>query len=74
MDKCTLHSDRILINRPNVATEVTKRYDACKKFFLLEVEARVVAATLTTLGLDSIDQSPTNDVLRCATAIPNQIE
>ena len=45
-DKCTLHSDRVLINRRNVRTDVSKKVDACKQFFELEVKSRIIAATL----------------------------
>ena len=37
MDKCTLFSDKILIDRRNVGKEVKDRYSAVKKFLNLEV-------------------------------------
>ncbi len=42
-DKCTLYSDRNLINRRNVKSDVSSAVNACCAFFQLEVEARVVA-------------------------------
>jgi len=36
-DKCTLFSDKILIDRRNVGKEVKDRYSAVRKFFDLEV-------------------------------------
>ena len=48
-DQCTLYADRNLINRRNVVEEVKKNFDACKQFFNLEIEARVVAAALKIL-------------------------
>ena len=62
-DKCTMFSDRNLINRRNVVTDVKKKFRACNDFFLLEVESRVIAATLNVLGLSSLDGEPTDDVL-----------
>ena len=40
--------------------DVKKKLSACQEFFLMEVETRVVAATLKVLGLDSIDGEPNN--------------
>lgn len=62
-DKCTMFCDRNLINRRNVVTDVKKKFGACQEFFLMEVEARVVAATLSVLALDSLDGEPTEEVL-----------
>ncbi|CAB4036276.1 Hypothetical predicted protein [Paramuricea clavata] len=41
-DQCTLFSDRNLINR-NVVEEVKNKFSACKQFFNVEIEARIVA-------------------------------
>ena len=60
-DKCTLYNDRNLINRRNVVTDVSKNVSACKKFFLLEVKARVVAAAMNELGIEDIDSSPDSE-------------
>ena len=53
-----MYSDRNLINRRNVKADVHEAYTQCKEFFLLEFEARVVAAALKILGMSSIDASP----------------
>ena len=62
-DKCTLHSDCILINRRNVRTDVSKKVDACKQFFELEVKSRVIAVTLTALGMKSLTDVPSSTLL-----------
>lgn len=59
-DRCTLGSDRFLINRRNVMKEVKKRYSACKSFLSLALEARIIAATLTLLQIDSMEDEPCN--------------
>ena len=61
--KCTMFSDRNLINRRNVVTEVKKKFSACQEFFLMEVEARLVAATLNVLQISSLDGMPAESIL-----------
>lgn len=39
-------SDKILINRRNVVTEVKKNYAACRQFLEVELDARILAAAL----------------------------
>jgi hypothetical protein len=53
-----LYSDRNLINRRTVRADVSKDVSACKKFFLLELEARIVAATMVLLEMEDIDDTP----------------
>ena len=60
-DKCTLYSDRNLINRRNVKGDVDSAVNAARRFFLTEVEARIVAAAMTELGMDKFDSTPEND-------------
>ena len=62
-DQCTLGSDKVLINRRNVVTEVKKNYAAVKKFLTLAFESRVVAATLTVLGIEAMDDKPGESVV-----------
>ena len=62
-DKCTMFADRALINRRNVSTDVRKKYNACKQFFLLEVEARILAAAMQVLKIKSFRDIPTFDIL-----------
>ena len=57
-DPCTMFSDCSLINQRNVGSEVKARANACKQFFLLEVESRVVAAVMEELGILSIGDIP----------------
>ena len=54
-DKCTMYSDRNLVNRRNVKGDVTAAANACRRFFQLEVESRVIAGTLHVLGMSNID-------------------
>ena len=38
--------------------EVKNKFSACQQFFIIEIEARVVAATLKILELSQIDGKP----------------
>lgn len=38
-DKCTLYSDRNLINRRNVKGDVSAAANPCRRFFILEVSS-----------------------------------
>ena len=49
MNKCTLFSDKILIDRRNVGKEVKDRYSAVKKFFDLEVKFNILICNLSKL-------------------------
>jgi hypothetical protein len=42
-----LFLDRNLVNRRKAVEEVKKNYNACKQFFNLEIDARVIAAALS---------------------------
>ena len=53
-----MYSDRNLINRRNVKADVHDAYTQCRDFFMLEFEARVVAAAMKILGMSSIDSTP----------------
>ena len=56
--KCTLYSDRNLINRRNVQADVESNVNACRRFFFLEIESRIVTACLRELGIDEFDDTP----------------
>ena len=43
------------VNQINLKKDVTTAANACRRFFILEVEARIVAATLHVLGMKKID-------------------
>lgn len=58
-----MYADRNLINRRNVSTEVDKNFSACKQFFIMEIEARVVAATLDFMQMTSLHDTPPEEVL-----------
>ncbi|XP_028518482.1 uncharacterized protein LOC114576306 [Exaiptasia diaphana] len=61
-DKCTLYSDRNLINRRNVKADVDKAVNPCRQFFELEVKARVIASAMLILGIDNLNGIPTQIV------------
>ena len=50
-----MYSDRNLVNRRNVKGDVTAAANACRRFFVFEVEARIIAATLQILGMKKLD-------------------
>lgn len=58
-DKCTLFSDRNVINRRNVKANAHDAYAPNKQMFLLAVKARIIACAMKTLGLEKIDSRPT---------------
>ena len=57
-DKCTLFSDRNLINRRNVKEDVDAAVNPCRKFFDLEVKARLMAAAMQVLGMEDLQDTP----------------
>ena len=56
--KRTIFSDRNLVNRRNVVTEVKSKNIACKSFIDLELDARVIAATLHEMNLKGVGDIP----------------
>eukprot|EP00794_Sanderia_malayensis_P012570 gene12570-13857_t len=62
-DRCTMFSDKVLVNRRDINTDVSRRYSGCKKFFLLEVQARVIAGFCEVLGIASPDEVPSEQLL-----------
>ncbi len=40
--------------------DVDSAVNAARRFFMMEVEARIVAAAMTELGMDEIDSTPQN--------------
>ncbi len=67
-DKCTLFSDRNLINRRNVKSDIDGAVNPCRKFFELEVNARLMTAATKILGIKSTSDTPDN------TFVPVNIE
>lgn len=53
-----MYSDRNLVNRRNVKSDVSSAANACRRFFEIEIEARVVAAGLKVLEMDDVDGKP----------------
>lgn len=60
-DKCTLYSDRNLINRRNVRENVDAAVNPCRKFFELEIKARLIASAVHELGMNNLSDSPTGE-------------
>ncbi|CAB3986254.1 Hypothetical predicted protein [Paramuricea clavata] len=56
-DKCTMFSDRNLINRRSVK-DVDSAVNANRRFFTLEIQSHVVAAGMIELGMESIEEEP----------------
>jgi len=56
-DKCTLYSDQNLINRRNVKARVDSAVKPAHSFFDLCLKARVVAAALEIMKLNSMDDT-----------------
>ena len=59
-DKCTLFSDRNVINQRNVKADAHDAYAPNKQMFLLAVKARIIACAMKTLGMEKIDSRPTS--------------
>lgn len=57
-DKGTLFADRNVINRRNVTADVHSNWAHCKAFAILEVKARIIAAAITVLGMQNINDQP----------------
>ncbi|CAB4040114.1 Hypothetical predicted protein, partial [Paramuricea clavata] len=55
-DKCTLYSDRNLINRRSVKSDVDAAVNLSRRFFILELEARIVAARMKELGIKELEE------------------
>lgn len=52
------------MNRRNVKGDVTAAANACRRFFQLEVESRVLAAAIELLGMTTLeDEKPTKNLL-----------
>eukprot|EP00112_Aurelia_sp_Birch-Aquarium-sp1_P013836 Seg2955.3 transcript_id=Seg2955.3/GoldUCD/mRNA.D3Y31 product="putative RNA-directed DNA polymerase from transposon X-element" protein_id=Seg2955.3/GoldUCD/D3Y31 len=63
-----------MVNRRNVVCDVSKNVDACKKFLLMELTARIVVCYLQVLGIDDINDQPADeklgaDILRNSKAV-----
>ena len=51
-----MFSDRNLINRRNVKSDVTAASNACRRFFAIEVESRIIGGALSVLEMTSLDE------------------
>ena len=57
-DKGTLFADRNLINRRNRTADVHSNWSHCKAFAILEIKARIIAASMIILGMQNINDQP----------------
>ena len=53
-----MYSDRNLINRRCVKSDVDSAVNADRHFFALELESRIVAAEMQELGMEDLDEVP----------------
>lgn len=60
MDRGTLYQLQKLINRRNVKKDPSKSVAACEEFFLLVVEAHILAAAMKTFGMLALDDTPSS--------------
>lgn len=51
-----MYSDRNMINRRNVKSDVSAAANACRRFFTIEVESRIIAGAMSVLGMESLDE------------------
>ncbi|XP_028416821.1 uncharacterized protein LOC114541028 [Dendronephthya gigantea] len=55
-DKCTLYSNRNLINCRSVRSDVNSAVNPCRRFFVLEIEAHIVAAGMKELHIEELEE------------------
>ena len=58
-----MFSDSVLINWRNVSSDVKSRVTACKQFFLMEVECRIIAAAIEELHIKDINEIPSESCM-----------
>lgn len=56
-----MYSDRNLVNRRNVKGDISGAANACRRFFQIEIETRVVAAAMKVLDITKFDDNPSGD-------------
>ena len=61
MDCGTLYQLQKLINRRNVVKEPSKSVAPCEEFFTLVVEAHILEAFMSSFGMQSLDDSPSEE-------------
>ena len=61
-----MYNDRNLINRRSVKCDVDSAINPCRRFFILEVEARIVAAGMKELRLEELGET--------SQCVPEEIE
>ena len=57
-DKGILFADRNVINKRNATADVHSNWAHCKAFAILEMKARIIAAAVTVLGMQNINDEP----------------
>ena len=61
MDCGTLYQLQKLINRRNVVKEPSRSVAPCEEFFLLVVEAHILAAAMQMFRMESLDDTPSEE-------------
>lgn len=61
-----------MINRQNVKENVDAAVNPCRKFFELEIKAKLVASAVHELGMNSLSDSPTGEL--CLPNLPEASE
>ncbi len=56
-----MFSEKVIVNRRNVNTDVSRKVEGCKQFFILEVNARFIACYCEILGISNPDDEPKNN-------------
>ena len=60
-DCSTLYQLRNLVNRRNVVKKPSNNVTACEEFFILVVEAHILAACMEVFGMSSLDDTPSTE-------------
>ena len=61
MDCGTLYQLQKLINRRNIVKEPSRSVAPCEEFFLLVVEAHILAAAMQMFRMESLDDTPSEE-------------
>ena len=62
----TLYQLRNKFNRKNVKSDPLKDFNACDDFFVLVVKSHIITITMKALGMNSMEDTPTNEYLKSA--------
>lgn len=59
----TLYQLRNAVNRTNVNAKPKKNFNACHDFFVLVTQCHIVAAALTFLNMNSLEDEPSTEII-----------